>query len=42
VDQPLVARAARRLVDRRTVVDPDEVERLLAGPRPDLRALLRG
>lgn len=38
VDDPRTARAVRRLVDRRVVVDPDA----LADPASDLRALLRG
>lgn len=38
VDEPRVARAARRLVERRTPVDADA----LADPAADLRALARG
>jgi len=38
VDDPRTARAVRRLVDRRVVVDPDA----LVDPASDLRALLRG
>lgn len=38
VDDPVAARAARRLVDRRVAVDPAR----LADPGSDLRALLRG
>lgn len=38
VDDPRTARAVRRLVDRRVVVDPDA----LADPASDLRALLHG
>lgn len=37
VDDPRTARAVRRLVDRRVVVDPD----VLADPAADLRSLLR-
>lgn len=38
VDQPMAVKAARRMIDRRTAVDPAK----LADPGTDLRKLLRG